>query len=250
VSLALVIRFFRLGLSRGYRFFLAYLVFESVRGIVTWFSTTGASFYQNFWRMTEPGLWVLYVLVVLELCSFVFKDYRGIQALGRWTVYGSLIVSVCLSTVALLPTWERYPAFSLQRYLMVERGIDFAMVLLLLLLLAFLVLFPIQLTRNAIIHCVLYSVFFLSNSIGILIVNLTGYRLNVAVSTSLMGVAVSCLIAWLTLMNREGEREIIAIHTHIPLADEDALIAQLSEINATLLRASRKSTPAAFSAHR
>jgi hypothetical protein len=188
-SLALVIRFLLLKLAHNYRFFLAYLLFDSIRSIAGWFFSPGSTFYKNLWTFTEPVIWILYVLVVLELCSLTLKEYRGIQVLGRWTVYGSLIVSVFLSTITVLPTWvhSREPAISLQRFLMVERGIDSALVFLLLLLLAFLVFFPIQLTKNVMTHAVLYSIFFLSNSMGILIVNLAGRQISHVMSTCLMG---------------------------------------------------------------
>ena len=196
------------------------------------------------WRATEPIVWVFYVLVVLELCSLILKDYRGIHALGRWIVYGSLALSVLLSIVTVLPTWKRSAegAFSIQRYLMVERGVDFAVVVLLLLLLVFLVLFPVQLSRNVIVHSVLYAVFFTTNSMGILIVNLTAVRFSVQVNTCLMGIGVLCLIGWLTLITRDGEQKIMAIRHPVPV-DEDRLVSQLKEINATLMRAGKQTTP-------
>jgi len=243
--------FFRLKLARNYRFFLAYLIFDCARSVAAWSHSPGSIFYRNLWRSTEPIIWILYVLVVLELCSLVLKDYTGIHALGRWIVYGSLALSVLLSTITVLPTWmrSREGAFAIQRFLMVERGIDFAVVLLLLLLLVFLVLFPVQLSRNVIVHSVLYAVFFTTNSMGILVVNLTGYRLSITVSTFLMGVSTLCMIGWLVLISRDGERKLMAIR-HPVSVDEDRLIAQLTEINATLMRASKRVTPEAFGAQR
>jgi len=245
LPLALFIRLFRLKLTGNYRFFLTYLLFDSVRSLVLWFHSPGSDFFRNLWLATEPVIWIMYVLVVLELCSLVFKDYRGIHALGRWIIYGSSVISVLVSIITVLPTWKhsKDAVFSVPRYLMIERGFDFAIVLLLLLLLAFLVLFPIQLSRNVIIHSILYAIFFMSNSMGILIVNLTGYRLSIPVSTSLMGVSVLCVIGWLILMSAEGEHKIVAIRP-APV-DESRLVAQLAEINATLMRARKQTSPEA-----
>jgi hypothetical protein len=244
--LLLVGHLFRLKLAPKYRFFLAYLIFDSIRSVVMWFYSPGSVAYRSLWQATEPVIWLLYVLVVLELCSLAFKDYLGIQALGRWIVYGSLLLSVLLSIVTVLPTWMHSTegTFSMQRYLMVERGIDFAIVLLLMLLLVFLVLFPIQLRKNVIVHSVLFAIFFTTSSMGILIVNLTSYRLGVSVSTVLMGVTDLCLIGWLVLMSREGEQKIMAIRHPVPV-DENRLVAQLAEINATLMRARKQTSPEA-----
>jgi hypothetical protein len=244
-------RLFRLKLTHNYRLFLAYLLFDTVRSLVLWFHSPGSAFFRNLWLSTEPVIWVLYVLVVLELCSLVFKDYRGIHALGKWIIYGSSAISVLVSIITVLPTWRHSTdtVFSVPRYLMIERGIDFAIVLLLLLLLAFLVLFPIQLSRNVIIHSILYAIFFMSNSMGILIVNLTGHRLSITVSTCLMGVSALCMIGWLILMSREGEQKIMAIRHPVPV-DESRLVAQLTEINATLMRARKQTSPEASSVRR
>jgi len=242
LSLGLAARLLALKLAQNYRFFLTYLFFDSSRAVVMWFFRLGSVTYRDLWLVTEPVIWALYVLVVLELCTVALKGYRGIQALGRWTIFGSLVFSVFLSLMTVAPTWgrSRESASKLSRYLMVERGIDFALVLLVLVLLAFLTLFPIQLSKNVIIHCVLYSIFFISNTIGILIANLTGYQLNSTVSDSLMGVADLCLIGWLILMSREGEEKIMAFRPPIPAVDESRLIEQLANINATLLRASKR----------
>ena len=250
LPLVLFGRLFLLKLAGNYRFFLAYLLFDTVRSLVLWFYSPGSSFFLNIWLSTEPIVWILYVLVVLELCSLIFKDYRGIHALGKWIIYGSSAISVLVSIITVLPTWRRSTdaVVSFQRYLMIERGVDFAIVLLLLLLLAFLVLFPIQLSRNVIIHSILYAIFFMSYSMGILIVNLTGYRLSIALSTCLMCVSVLCMIGWLILMTREGEQKIMAIR-HLPV-DESRLVAQLTEINATLLRARKYTSPEASGVRR
>lgn len=252
LSALLVARFARLRLLLQYRFFISYLLFNLIRSLFAWSFNTGSLAYRYIWAFTQPVIWVFYVLVVLELCSLVFKEYKGIQALGRWTVYGSLAASILFSTMLVIPTWIRSnePFFSLQRYFMVERGIDFALVLLLLLLLAFLVIFPLQLGRNVIVHSVLYSIFFMSGSIGLLILNLTGYRLSLTVSASLIGVSVLCLIGWIALVSREGETKMVAIRSQLQPADEERLIGQLASINATLLKASKKASTPAFTAER
>jgi hypothetical protein len=207
-----------------------------------WPLSIGSSTYRILWKSTEPVLWILYTLVVLELCSLIFKEYRGIQALGRWTVYGSLAVSVFLSTVILAPTWRNSnePILSTPRFLMVERGIDSALVFLLLLLLVFLVLLPISLSRNVVIHSVLYAVFFVTSSLGILIVNLTGFEFGRVVSACVQGIFLFCLVAWITLLSRTGETKLAEFRKPLPEAYEQRLIEQLSHINATLLRASSK----------
>jgi len=242
LNAALATRFLQLKLAGTYRFFLSYLLFNTLRSLMAWPLNIESASYRYVFAVTEPIVWVLYVLVVLEVCSLVFKEYRGIQALGRWTVYGSLCASILVSTVILVPTWlhSNEPIFSLQRYAMLERAIDFALVLLLLLLLVFLAIFPIELSKNVIVHSILYSVFFMSHSIGFFVLNMTGNRLSVVVSTCLMGVSVLCLMAWMGLLTREGEVKMMVTGQQLPPATEERLIEQLANINAALLRATKK----------
>lgn len=244
LSAVLCFRLITLKLARAYKFFFCYLVFNTGRSLVMWPLSWSSPVYVTIWNWTEPVVWVLYVLVVLELCGLAFKEYRGIQALGRWTIYGSLGVALFFSTLSLVPTWvgSKSPAFSTQRFLMVERGIDFCLVLLLLIVLASLVLFPIRLTKNVTLHAILYSAYFTSNSIGIFIVNMTGSRILDIVSCCLMGVQAVCLTSWVALLSREGETKTMVIRPPVA-ADEERLVEQLASINATLLRASGKANP-------
>ena len=50
------------------------------------------------------------------------------------------------------------------------------------------------------------------------------------------------MIGWLILMSREGEQKIMAIRHPVPV-DESRLVAQLAEINATLMRARKQTSP-------
>jgi hypothetical protein len=237
------IRLFSLRLASTYRFFTAFLIISVLRAMAMWPIDIRSATYPFVWKLTQPILWILYTLVVLELCSLIFKEYQGIQALGRWTVYGSLAASVFLSTVILAPTWRNSsePILSTPRFLMVERGIESALVLLLLLLLVFLVLLPIPLSRNVVIHSVLYAAFFVTSSLGILIVNLRGFaEAGRVVSVCVQGIFLFCLVGWVTLLSPEGETKLAHFRKPLPAAYEDRLVEQLANINATLIRASAK----------
>lgn len=231
-----------LGLVRPYRAFFSYLVLIVLRNAFTLPLDVSGPAYRIIWKVTQPLVWVLYTIIVLELCSLIFKEYRGIQVLGRRVVYGCLVLSVLVSMLILTPIWRNSgePILSTPRFLMVERGIDSALVLLLLLLLVFLALLPIPLSRNVVIHSVLYAAFFMASSLGIFIVNMTSFETGRIIGTCLMGVSSLCLIAWITLLSREGESKLAAFRKPLPTAYEQMLVDQLSSINATLLRASAK----------
>jgi len=242
LSAILIGKLFFSRLAFTYRFFCLSAIFSFIRLVVTWRMDLASQAYFNFWRAAEPVTWLLSTLVVLELSSLIFKEYRGIQVLGRRAIYGSLAAAVLISLILLAPTWRQsnQPMLAFQRFLMVERGVDSALVILLLLLLVFLALLPIPLSRNVVVHSVLYATYFLSGSIGIFIANGTSAEVRLVISTCLMGVAFLCLLAWNVLLSPAGETKIAVMPKPLSAAYEEKLVDQLASINATLLRASSK----------
>src|SRR5262249_54943733 len=97
-------RMCQLGLTRRYLIATVYLGFSLFRtsGLV-YLSQTGktASGWQ-FYAITQPILWVLYFLLILEFYSFVLEDFPGIRRLVRmvfFTVLGIASLACCALTV-------------------------------------------------------------------------------------------------------------------------------------------------------
>ena len=243
LSVVLAARLFLIHLAVTYRFFWASLVFNVLRMAVMWPFDINSQAYRTFWMSTEPITWLFSTLVVLELCSLIFKEYRGIQLLSRRAVYVGFVAALLISVGLVFPTWRHSNEtfLSTQRFLMIERGVDSALVILLLIFLGFLALLPIPLSRNVVIHTALYAAFFLTNSLGIFIVNITSFqRYGDLISTVLMGISVLCLIAWIALLSPQGETKIANIPKTFSPELEQHLLEHLSTINKTLLRASSK----------
>jgi len=238
----LVVRLFRLKLAATYRFFFAFLIVSTVRSVAMWPLDMQSQNYITVWKWTQPVFWVLYTLIVMELSSLIFKEYQGIQVLGRRAVYGSLAVSILVSLLILAPVWRHSaePTLSSARFFMVERGIDSALVLLLLLLLVFLALLPIPLCKNVVIHSVLYSTYFMTAAVGTFIADKISFETYTIVSTCLLGVYFINLVLWISLLTQEGESKIAVMPKPLPASYEEKLVEQLASINKTLLRASSK----------
>src|SRR2546428_397754 len=83
LACALVVwRLYASSLHRTYRLFFAYVMLQLARSVVLLpLSSKGVTYYR-IWVITQPLLWLLYVLVVFELYSLVWKQYRGIYSLG------------------------------------------------------------------------------------------------------------------------------------------------------------------------
>ena len=82
---------------------------------------------------------------------------------------------------------------------------DLSLALFILVMLGFLTLYPVPLPRNVMVHAIVYSVFFLSNTLGVLLRVILGMRLKDEVNIFLMGISSVCTLAWFLLLNAKGE---------------------------------------------
>src|ERR1039458_8161467 len=103
--------------------------------------------------------------MVVELYKLVLEKYKGLYTLGRWALYVSLAISVSISAISLLPQIK--PSLPQQSKIMfymlaTERGVNTGLAIFIVLILCFLSLFPVKLSRNVRVHALVYSIFFRS----------------------------------------------------------------------------------------
>ena len=120
-----------------------------------------------------------------------------------------------------------------------ERGVDFSLGIFILLILFFLTRYPVPLTRNVVVHSVVFSLFFLSNTLGLLLRSVFGLHVSPEINLFLMGISSACVVAWLVLLNAKGEKVQVTTR-QFGRGDEERILLQLDALNDTLLRASRK----------
>jgi hypothetical protein len=248
--LLLALKMWRTGLARIYRFFTAYLVFHVLRAslllVLSSLQGSKAPFATNAyawtWVLTQPILWILYILVVLELYGLVLQNYKGLASLGRWVLMGGLFLALLMSALTLPAdlsnAGERFPI--LRYFSAIGRGVDSSLVVFLLLITAFLAWYPVPLSRNVLVHCGVYAVYFMSESMTQLIRNLTGSEITAAMNVTLSSMSVLCLATWLIFLNTQGEKKKVSVRSRWSSADEQLLIDKLGTVNSSLLRATRK----------
>jgi hypothetical protein len=253
--LILYLKLRRTGLQRTYRAFSGYLLFAVLQGVLLsvlpWVASLvrgkpnhpfATNVYAYTWLATDPVVWVLYVLVVLELFSLILQNYKGIASLGRWVMLGGLATAVAISTLTLSMDLsnpgEKFPILRL--FFVVDRGVASSLVIFLLILAGFLAWYPVPLNRNVVLHCLLFAGYFLSVTLGVLLRNLTGSAVTRTVSIVLSGVALASLLVWIGFLNRAGETVKVRVRPDWAPGDEEELVAHLAAINSSLLRTARK----------
>ena len=236
------VKLFNSGLYRQYRVLFWFLVLFVLNSIPPLVFDVSSQTYLKLWVSVEPVLWALEILMVRELYHLILRKYQGIFTLGRWAMYVSVAVAVLTSTISLLPriTPAMPQSSRIMGYILAaERGVDLSLALFILVMLGFLTLYPVPLPRNVMVHAIVYSVFFLSNTLGVLLRVILGMRLKDEVNIFLMGISSVCTLAWFLLLNAKGE-EVRVNLPWISSEQEQRLLEQLEALNATILKASRR----------
>jgi len=166
-SLLMVLKLYSTGLYHLYPIFFAFFIFRIPNSIWPLFLDVSSNLYLHVWVLTEPFEFGFYVLMVVELYKLVLEKYRGLYTLGRWALYVSLAISVTISAISLMPriTPSLPQRSKIMFYVLAtERGIQTGLALFIILILCFLSLFPVKLSRNVRMHALVFSIFFLSST--------------------------------------------------------------------------------------
>ncbi|MGA2135701.1 MAG: hypothetical protein ABSH50_25700 [Bryobacteraceae bacterium] len=231
------------GLHRRYRAFFIYLIFAALQeGVLGSINPAGKPYYY-IWAYTEPVAWVLYVWVVLELYGLVLEDYQGLATVGRWALIAGIVLALAASGLSLIIPSQHTPQGHLMTYYYVtERAVYFSLVVFLVSILGFLLQYPIVLSRNIIVHSMVFSVYFVSTTIIYTVLSTSGLekeRLEI-VGDVMNGINIAALGVWLVMLNKAGESLKQRLRPAWMPGREEDLVHQLNQLNTALLRATRK----------
>jgi len=234
------VRLFALDLHRRYRVFFYYVIFATLRLGVLTSIPQGSKIYQKIWVLTEPFEWLFYVLVVLEIYALVLQDYRGLSTLGRWALITAVLVALLASGISLMAPSQSTQSHLMRYYYVAERAVYFSLVVFLLSILGLLMQYPIALCRNIVVHSMVFSVYFLCNTVLYLFLSMRGYAVLSQVSDALSVITLGAVGAWLVMLNPAGEIRKLTLRPQWMPGREEELAGQLNHLNAALLRATRR----------
>ncbi len=231
------------GLWRRYRALFAYLLFRCACYGVTlfWITDIRSAAFQKFYVLTQPIAWFLFVLIVLELYTLVLEKHKGLATLGRWFQYAGLTISLLISGAALLPRIQNgqiQASHILTYYYAIERGVDFSLLIFLVLILLWLTRYPVPLSRNLVVHSIVYSLLFFSSTVGMFARVFFGFQLSRSVSTATLAIFAACILIWLIFLTEKGEEVRLNLPQFGP-EQEKRILEHLDALNSTLLKASR-----------
>jgi len=230
-------RLYSSGLHRRYPAFFLFMVFFALQNVTLVVLGGASGAYQKVWVLTEPIEWFFYAWVVLELFSLVLEDYRGLLTVGRWSLIAATSIALLASVFSLaVPSHTTTQGRLMAYYYVAERAVYFSLVVFLLTILVLLTRYPITLNRNTIVHSVVFSFYFLSNTAIFLLLSTHGFEaLKIAIYGT-MAVNLGALGTWLAMLNSAGERRAQRLRPAWMPGQEEKLSDQLNSLNAALLR--------------
>lgn len=235
-------RLYANGLHRTYRIFFAYLLFRIPEGLWPIFLDLKSRAYFYFFTIALPIVWILYGLMVLELFGLILERHRGLRTVGRWLLCLALAVTVVVSVVSMLnQIAPQMPQRSVAMAIVVtgERALGFSLAVTLILMVALLNFYTVPLSRNVLVHAGVYTIYFLSGSLSMILRAVFGLKNTAQVDTGTMAVAFLCVLAWALFLTKAGEQTNAKIY-RFDADHEERILRTLDTINASLLRAARK----------
>ena len=102
--------------------------------------------------------------------------------------------------------------------------------------------YPITLSRNIVVHSMVFSVYFLGNTVLYLLLSMRGKGIRDPHGhlCSVDAVTLAAMGAWLVMLNPAGEVRKLRLRPQWMPGREEELVSQLNHLNAALLRAARK----------
>ncbi len=242
----LLIRLFTMGLYTVYRVLTIYLFAVILRFAVSLGIPQTPNAYGWLFVISQPVMWVLEVLVLLELCSQIFRNHQGLARWGRSLLVAALSVSILVAILTGLPGVAKFLKNSGEQYSVlfyytfVERAIDVAMTLFVLFIVGFLFRFPISLKRNLLVYFAGWAVSFIATTAAVVIPFATGHRVTPSMSAILIAISLISTLWWVALITKKGEGVQTASGYFSRPEDREMVRRQLEGINAFLAKSRRQ----------
>lgn len=243
--LVLAGKFLVTGLWRVYRFFALYVAVQCGLGLVVLFIRSSsrpgtANLLAWVFVCSEILNWILQFLTIIEIYESVLKRHPGIATLGRRCLTGALAISVGLSALTLLLDLPAHGPPRLENFLIISRFVSGSLLLFLILIIVFLVWFPISLGRNTVLHCAVFTAYFFFKTVILFLRNMQGVQFTPILNLVLAVLISMCVLTWIMFLNRAGETARVKVGHRSSPDEEKRLLLQLDAINETLLASSKK----------
>ncbi len=247
LAVALIVRLLSLRLQRVYRIFSAFLACELLASLLAFFKSLMPDLlpdYRIMWIVGRAVIWVFTLWTVYALLGAVLANLPGILSFSRKLLNWAFIAAGLLGVLTARPEYyvsgaaafvapiERAVAIGL----IVDRVIATVALLVLLSILAFLLWFPVQISKNLIVFTTGFLVYFGAKGTLLLTYSLWSHESLSLISNLILFVSSACFAYWAIFITPEGETVPVRVGHSWQPREQERLIGQLEAINVALLR--------------
>lgn len=199
--------------------------------------------YFYFWFWTEPVLVIALVVAVFEIYSLALQRYRGISTISRRILTICLVLASLISIFSILPDLQFNADPENTWFLLtnvIRRAIYTSLFAFLILLVSFITIFPVRLSRNSILHVALFTIVFLANSATTLAVNFHGFEMIPVINIVIASISALSFLAWILFLTPGGEIVERTVRSSLSASEAEGLLLKLRQINDSLTESHRR----------
>lgn len=239
-TLVLLARLVSSRLVRTYRYFWWYLLISFSESAVRIPLQGHFKLQADVYMLARSIGVVISVFLVMELYWLALASHPAIARYGR-RVVGYLLGSACLAAGAgllIFPILGPGRSRVVYYFLAFERTADSTVLLFLLIASAFMIWFPVRISKNVAVFIGGFVAYFLTRWVGLLTIGI--HRTSVDVlNVAMMALSLICVVGWIVFLRPEGERTVVVSGRHWNDSEMARLEGQLTAINTKLQEISR-----------
>jgi hypothetical protein len=228
-------------LVRAYPFLFAYLFADALEQIAASAFAERRHIYTEIYFAGQTVKVALAIFVVLELYELALAQQPALARFGRRMLGYLFSIAVAFGLVNLLLEFgaaDRKRGAFLVSFLRIERSVDLVAFIVLILIVGFLLWFPVRARRNVAIWLGGFLLYSFSRWTGLLLTNRFP-QLTHELSIAMLAASLACVVGWSLLLKRTGEKEIVVTGHAWDRAQAERLSVQLDAINSRLVRMAR-----------
>ena len=227
------------GLASTYSYLTLRAAFECLRVMVAFSMNKDTRTYAHFYFATQPVLWLLDILMLLEVYTAVFNSQRGIATFSRKVISVAMLASAGLAALTFLFRPESNLSETLMAVATIERAVNISLLCFIIVLVGFLTWFPVPLSRNTLVHSTVFSGYFALRAAVSLARTSISQDIAQLLNASVMAASVLSVLVWTFGLTQRGQEVKLRSGIRRTGVDEERLIEQLESINRSLIRTVR-----------
>jgi len=252
LSVILVMRLISLRLHDVYRVFCGFLLFETFSQIFIAFERYSAlghhMDYRITWLVMRMGYWLLSIWMVYALLRAILQRLPGILRLSKRVLNIAFPLALVIALLSAIPEYVASGTpevlvrvdYFVSVALIFERLLSTIAVLTLLLMLAFVLWFPVRMPRNLAVFSIGFVVYFTAKTMLLLLYSFRSREMPELVDFGVTFILCMCLGCFITFLNRDGERSPVVMGHSWEANRQTQLLNDLEKLNAVLVRAGRR----------